>query len=320
MTGRAKSPLPSADAVADLFTAPGIAGTWMRFWFTPTSSRPLAIVRIATALLGLLLLWSYAGDLPAWFGPAGVLPADTVADWRGPFGWSLFDFATTPVAIHILLAITATVFGLLLVGLLTPITAVAAAVLWASLLNRGPMLAGPADDCLAILLWCLAIGPAAEYFSLDRLLHDRLGMAAPRPSWRARAALGLIQVHATAITLGALVAQLKGDAWWNGTAAWWLAAREGSRVVDLTAIFARSEFLTNAVTHAIPGFEIAFAVGIWFTATQQTVARIGLVAWPLIGVLAGEPLWGLVMAVYAAAIGTKMKATDGFISEKSASL
>ena len=95
--------------------------------------------------------------------------------------------------------------------------------------------------------------------------------------------------------------QLKGDAWWNGTAAWWLAAREGSPVVDLTGLFARSEFLTNAVTHAITGFEIAFAVGIWFTTTQQAVARIGLVAWPLIGVLADEPLWGIVMAVYAAA-------------------
>lgn len=301
-TSQARSGRREADPLADLFAAPGIGGTWMRFWFTPTSSRPLAIVRIATAAIGLLLLWSYAGDLLAWFGPDGVLPADTVADWRGPFGWSLFDFATTPAAVRILFAITAAIFGLLLVGLLTPITAVAAAVLWASLLNRGPILAGPADDCLAILLWCLAIGPAAEYFSLDRLLHDRLGMAAPRPLWRTRLSLGLIQVHATAITLGALLAQLKGDAWWNGTAAWWLTAREGSRAVDLTGLFARSELLTNAVTHAITGFEIAFAMGIWFTATQQTVARIGLVAWPVIGVLAGEPLWGLVMAVYAAAV------------------
>ena len=31
MTGQIKSPHPAADAVADLFAAPGIAGTWMRF-------------------------------------------------------------------------------------------------------------------------------------------------------------------------------------------------------------------------------------------------------------------------------------------------
>lgn len=311
MNAMPRSPRRDATTATDLFATPGVGGTWMRFWFTPTGSQPLAIVRIATALLGVLLLWSYVGDLQAWFGAEGILPAETVVAWRRPFGWrmpfglSLFNIATTPSAVHILFVITTAVFVLLLVGLLTPITAVVAAVLWASLLNRGPMLAGPADDCLAILLWCLAIGPAGEYFSIDRLLHDRMGMAAPRPSWRARVSLGLVQTHAAAIALGAVVAQLKGDAWWNGTAAWWLAARESSRVVDLTGLLARSEFLTNAITHAIMFFEIVFAAGIWFAATQRTVARVGLLAWPLIGLVAGEPLWGLVMAVYAAAIVTK---------------
>ncbi len=311
MNAMPRSPRHDATTATELLATPGIGGTWMRFWFTPTGSQPLAVVRIATALLGVLLLWSYVGDLQAWFGAGGILSADTVVAWRRPPGWwmpfgvSLFDIATTPLSLRILFAITTAVFGLLLVGLLTPITAAAAAVLWASLLNRGPMLAGPADDCLAILLWCLAIGPAGEYFSIDRLLHDRMGMAMPRPSWRARVSLGLIQTHAAAIALGAAVAQLKGDAWWNGTAAWWLVARESSRVVDLTGLLARSEFLTNAMTHAIMFFEIVFAAGIWFAATQRTVARVGLLAWPLIGLVAGEPLWGLVMAVYAAAIVTK---------------
>lgn len=311
MNAAPRLPHRNATGATDLFVTSGVGGTWVRFWFTPTGSQPLAVVRIATALLGLLLLWSYAGDLQTWFGPEGILPADIVAAWRrplnwgSPFGLSLFDIATTPSAVQMLFVITTAVFGLLLVGLLTPITAVAAAVLWASLLNRGPMLAGPADDCLAILLWCLAIGPAGEYFSIDRFLHDRMRMATPQPSWRARVAVGLIQVHAAAISLGAALAQLKGDAWWNGTAAWWLAAREGSRVIDMTGLFARSEFLTNAVTHAITCFEVAFAAGIWFASTRRMVARVGLLAWPLVGLVAGEPLWGMVMAVYALAIVMK---------------
>ena len=57
----------------------------------------------------------------------------------------------------------------------------------------------------------------------------------------------------------------------------------------------------NAVTHAIVLFEIAFAVGLWFAATQRTVARVGLVAWPLVGMVAGEPFWGLTMASLALA-------------------
>lgn len=291
-------PADQASSAAALFAAPGIGGTWMRFWFTPADGRPLAIVRIAAAALGLALLGTFAPDAITWFGPGGVLPVETVAAWRGPSGFSLFDLASTASAVRILMGLTAAAFGLLLVGLLTPLAAIAAAVLWASLLNRGPMLAGPADDCLAILLWCVAIGPCGGHASIDRLLRDRRGMAPPMPSWRARLALGLIQVHAAAIAAGAAVAQLKGDVWWNGTAAWWLAARGPASLVDATGAFTRSELLVNAVTHAIIGFEIVFAVGLWFAASQRIVGRIGLVAWPLVGLLAGEPLWGLVMAAF----------------------
>jgi hypothetical protein len=283
---------------ADPFTTPGLGGTWMRFWFTPADGRPLAIVRIAAATIGLLLLWTFVGDAIAWFGPAGVLPAESVAAWRGPSGFSILDFASTAGDVRILLAMTAVAFGLLLIGLLTPVAAIAAAVLWASLLNRGPMLAGPADDCLAILLWCVAIGPSGECLSVDRLVRDRRGMPPPAPSWRSRLSLGLIQVHAAAIAIGATLAQLKGDVWWNGTAAWWLAARGDTPFVDLTGAFTRSEFLMNAVTHAIIGFEIAFAAGLWFAASRRHLARIGLVAWPLIGLVAGEPMWGIVMAAF----------------------
>jgi hypothetical protein len=255
-------------------TADRIADTWSRFWFTPVDPRPLVAVRILTALLGLALMWSYVGDLQAWFGPDGMLPVETAAALRPTAGWSLYDFATTTTAVWTLFVATAVALGVLGVGLLPPFGAGAAAILWASLLNRGPVLAGPADDCLAVLLWCLVVA-----------------------AFSATIARGLLQVHAAAIAVAAAVAQLKGDVWWDGTAAWWLAARAESRVVDLTGIFRGSEYLMNLVTHAIPTFEILFAIGLWFAATQPLAARAGLVAWPLIGLLAGQPLWGLAVAI-----------------------
>jgi hypothetical protein len=251
-----------------------IADTWNRFWFTPVDPRPLAAVRVLTALLGLTLLWSYAADLQTWFGPAGMLPVETVAGLRPPAGWSLYDLATTSTAVWAVFAATAVAFVVMGAGLVPRLSTAVAAVLWASLLNRGPVLAGPADDCLAVLLWCLV----AAAFS------PALGR-------------GLLQVHAAAIAAAAAVAQLKGDVWWDGTAAWWLAAREESRLVDLTGLFRASEYLMNLVTHAVPVFEILFAIGLWFTATQPLVARAGLVAWPLIGVLAGQPAWGVALAI-----------------------
>ena len=289
MTGHERAAVAAA-------SSSGLEATWNRFWFEPADPRPLAVVRMLTGALALALLSSYTADLVAWFGPQGMIPADAAAPWRSPLGWSLFDFATTPDSLRLLLAVTGIVLGLLAVGLATPLVSLAAAILWASLLHRGPMLAGPADDCVAVLLWCLAIGQSGGAWSLDRWFRGSREPAAA--SIRSRIALSLIQVHAAAITVASLLAQLKGDVWWDGTAAWWLTARTDSRLVDLAGLFTRSEYLCNLVTHAITGFELAFAVGLWFAATQTIVARIGLVAWPLIGLLAGEPSWGLAMAIF----------------------
>lgn len=279
-------------------TGTGMGTTWNSYWFTPEDARPLAVVRILAAGLGLALLWSYAGDLHAWFDPHGMIPVETATAWRSPFGASLYDVATTPGGVTVLFAVTVGAFMLLLVGLVTPVAAILSAVLWASLMHRGPMLAGPADDCLSVLLWCLAIGPSGGRWSVDRLLAARAGRPAPGPSVRAAVALGLMDVHAVAITVAGVLAQLKGDVWWDGTAAWWLAARIDSRIVDLTGPFASSAYLLNLVTHAITAFQVAFAIGIWFAPTKRVLGRIGLVAWPLVGLLAGEPAWGLAMAIF----------------------
>jgi hypothetical protein len=191
------------------------------------------------------------------------------------------------------------VFALLMVGFATPVVAPLAAVLWASLLHRGPMLAGPHDDCLSILLWCLAIGPAGEHLSLDSWLGGRVNRSVPAAGWRTSISQGLLQVHATAIAVAAVLAQLKGDTWWNGLAAWYLATGPRSGAAGLVPLLERSEYLTNLLTHGVTAFEILFAVGLWCGPTQRFVARIGLLGWPLVGLLAGEPLWGLAMALFA---------------------
>lgn len=278
--------------------APASLGAiWLQFWFAPRPVRPLAIVRILTAALGLLLAWSYAADLQAWFGPDGMIPRDVAVAWRPRWAASLFDLAATPAAVTAAFAVLLLALVCLLVGFGSRLAAAAAAVLWASLLHRGPMLAGPADDCLSVLLWCLVASPCGGGLSIDRMLAARAGRGDPGASPWASVGLGLVQVHASAITLAALLAQLKGDAWWNGTAAWWLASRAGA--ADLRGLYLGSEYLMNLVTHAIVAFEIAFAGGLWIAATRRTVARVALVAWPVIGVLAGEPLWGLAMAIFA---------------------
>jgi hypothetical protein len=282
-------------------SASGLAAVgreWETFWFAPADSRPLALVRIGAGLLALAAWWSYAADLQTWFGPEGLLPADVVRAWRADWGFSFFDLATTRAAVTAAYALTGVVFALLVVGAATPLVAPLSAVLFASLLHRGPMLAGPADDCLSVLLWCLAIGPVGRHSSVDRWLADRAGATPPGLEPRAGICRGLLQVHAAAITAAVAIAQLKESAWWEGSAAWYLVAAAAGLRGALAGLFAESEYLTNLVTHAITVLAIVSALGIWFAPTQRLVARIAVVAWPLVGFLAGEPLWGLTLALF----------------------
>jgi hypothetical protein len=273
-----------------------VGDAWLAFWFTPADPRPLAAVRMLTGLLGLALAGSYAADLEAWFGPGGMIPPSASGQVTPTV--SLFAAATSSLALNTLFGVLVAALVAVTFGLASRLACLVAAVLWAALLNRGPVLAGPADDCVAVLLWCLVLGPSGAVWSIDRWIGDRRGAPPAAVSPWARVALGLVRVHAVAITAGMLLSQLKGDVWWDGTAAWWLAARSQSRLVDLTGLYRGSEYLMNLVTHAIVGFEILFAGGLWFDATRRLVARAGIVAWPLIGILAGEPFWGLAMAIF----------------------
>ena len=274
-----------------------IGQTWESYWFLPSAGRSLAIVRIMTGMLGLFLCTSYAIDLPDWFGPSGWLPADSVAAWRSPFAFSVFDACATNAAATSTFYGLVFLFVLLTIGFVTPVTSLLAALGWASLLHRGPMLAGPADDGVAVILWCLVIGASGEYFSVDAVLHRKFDWHPPRFRVRSRIAVGLLQVHAAVISGAALLSQLKGDVWWNGTAVWWIATRKPGRLLDTTDVLLQSEYLCNVLTHGIILWEALVVGGIWFASTQKVIARAGLVIWPIVGVLTFCPLWGVVMAV-----------------------
>lgn len=291
----------SAAASAGTSAAAGLGGAWLRFWFTPSDPRPLAVTRIGVGLLGLILLWSYAADLERWFGADGVVSPGVAVAWASEEGAVATALARAVVAPRVVWFAAVGAYVAVLIGFGGSIAAVVAAIAWSALLHRGPMLAGPADDCLAVLTWCVAVGPATATLSLDRLLAARRGMPAVAASWRASVAIGLLAVHASAIAAAAALAQLKGDVWWDGTAAWWLAARPESRLIDLTGAYAAATYLMNLVTHAIPAFEIAFAVGIWWPLVRRPLTLAGLVAWPVIGAVVGEPWWGAALAVFCIA-------------------
>jgi len=289
-----------------------ISDAWTRFWFTPADPRPLALIRIAAGCLALALWWSYAADLETWFGADGMLPSRSLGSWRSPWGGSVFDLAATPRMLRGIHLVGGVVLLALAAGLFTPVASLLAPLVFASILQRGPMLAGPADDLVVLILWCLAIGRCGDAFSLDRLFFARHANPSAG-SFRNRIAVSLLRVHASLLTIAALLAQLKGDVWWDGTAAWWLAARGGDRTIDLTGPLAASLYATNLLTHAVTLFEAAFAIGVWCVPLRRLLVPVAVVGWPLVGLLAGEPFWGLGMAILALAFREAADRTGGGI-------
>jgi len=68
--------------------------------------------------------------------------------------------------------------------------------------------------------------------------------------------------------------------------------------VDLTGLLLRSEYLCNLLSQGIVAWELFFAIAIFFAPTQRLVARTAVVAWPVIGLLIAEPIWGLTLACF----------------------
>ena len=266
---------------------------WEQFFFSPANSLPLTIIRILAGIEMMFLWWSWSPDLQQWFGPNGLISQDLLQQWRGGWAFSIFDRTTTESSLWAAYGAGFVAFFMLTAGVATTGAAVAAIFFWISLLHRGPMLAGSADDVMTIVLFCLVIGPSGAQISVDRMIGwNRQELV----SWRAGLALSLLKLHAVAITASSLLAQLRGDVWWDGTAAWWMVSRIESSLIDLTWI-SQSQYLINILTHAITAFEFVFIFGVWNKKMCPYVAGAALVCWPLIGLLAGEIPWGIAMAI-----------------------
>jgi len=281
---------------------------WNRFWFTPSDPLPLGVVRVLTALVALGVYLTYLPDLDQFFGPDGLLSRDFVLQLRGNVPvFSMFDYAQTSGELHAFFWLGATAIGLLLTGLFTRVTSVLALVAMLSIVDRGPVLARPVDDILAMLMFYLCLGPCGRTLSLDAWLRRLragsreaavLEAAAPTPSWGATVSLRLMQVHLAAIYGAMAVAKMKGSVWWDGTAVWGLIARPESRLVDLTAMASpHFDYLVNSWTHSIVAFELCFALLIWNRLARPLLLALALPIWIGTALLTGMVSFALVMLV-----------------------
>jgi hypothetical protein len=192
------------------------------------------------------------------------------------------------------------VLAAMTVGLLTRINTILSLAVVLSYVHRAPVITGPLEPVLTMLLCYLCLGPAGRHFSLDRWFGLWRGKdaaliePAAEKSWSANLALRLIQVHVVGFYLLLALSQLAGPAWWNGRATWFLLAHADSRIIDLSSLHSAS-FVLDLFTHAVVLFELAFAVLIWNRTARPLLLLIAVPMWLLLAVISGELGLGAVM-------------------------
>jgi hypothetical protein len=286
-----------------------IGAAWNRFWFTPTPATTLGAMRVAVGLMSLYAIATYAPDLERWFSPDGMLPSaliqelfrappDPDAAWHEQFGqWSLFDYLPTgwlwPAYWLSLVALAMYTLGL---GGRT--IAILAVVIVLSYFSRVPPTAGEFEIILAILLFYLCIGRAADAFSVMSLLK-RNSTLVPRPSALAASntiALRLLQIHLAAVHLLMGWSQLAGPegSWWSGEGIWLVAMRPGMALVDFSFLTDHPR-VVGAWSHIITLYLLGLPVLVWIRLARPLVLAVGVFVWISVAAASGWVMFCLAM-------------------------
>ncbi|NMO88639.1 HTTM domain-containing protein [Actinomycetospora sp. TBRC 11914] len=233
-------------------------GAWERFFFTPESTAPLAVFRIAYGIVITLWTLTQLPHLFVFYGPDGVLPTPPAVS-AGQWG-VLTMVNSVPVLAVVWLATLLSGLALL-VGTSPRIAAIVLLVGMVALTRRDPYVLNSGDILLRVLAVYLVFAPSAESLSWDRWRRDREHFwEFPR---RAPWAMRMLQVQLSVIYLAAVWAKLQGDVWRNGT-----AITYALRMLDQLRL-------------PTPGFVAGSPLLVeWFTfGTLLTELSIGLFVW-----------------------------------------
>jgi hypothetical protein len=283
----------------------GFGAAWNRFWFTPRSPRPLALVRCLAGAIALYTIATYTPDLQRFFGPGGVAPLETVREIQTNTDratrFSVLDYVETPSALWTVHGVSLLVLTTFILGLFSRLMAVASLVVVLSYFHRGPMLTAFLEPVLAFTLFYLCLGPSGAVYSLDQWRKSRQANAPPlQPSVSAAVATRLLQVHLAILYAMMALGKLTADVWWDGTGVWWLIARPESRLIDLTGLHA-SPYVVNLWTHSIVLFEVLFPLLIWNRTARPLLLAWSGVHWGLLALVCGQPTFALLVAALGVA-------------------
>lgn len=272
------------------------------FFFQPTTSHTLAIIRILTGTMIAYIHFVWMLDLEAFMGPHALvdnqlwhtLHRDRVLDAK----WTYLSLIESMplIWIHELLAMGA---GLLLaLGFKTRLFSVLAWFLTLMTVHRMTGMLFGLDQIVIMLAMYLCIARSGELWSVDAWLHRRsLGdYVESEASWSNTFATRFMQLHLCVIYLFGGIGKMRGDMWWDGSATWYSAAAYEYQSLDLTWI-GYSPFLASVVTHMTVFWELSYCALIWPKWTRPLMLGIALLVHGGIALFLGMMTFGFMMLV-----------------------
>lgn len=268
-----------------------LADAWTRFWFEPTPTSTLAVVRIAFGAVVTVWALSLAPDLLDLFSDRGILPSG--ADRRYSIDpLSRFPGTALLVGLYALLVVAAVC---LTVGYRSRLAAVVVFLAVLSFERRNPFVFNSGDLLLLNFAFFLMLAPTGVSLSVDRWRRERERFwdFPPRAPW----ALRLVQVQLSVVYVGSVWAKLRGTTWNDGTAIGYvLRLRDVNRFVWPAAV-SQSLLLVNVMTYGTILLELALAVLVWRRRARPWVLLLGVMMHFLVELSVLVGFFGVVLLV-----------------------
>ena len=291
-------------------------GAVTRFFLAPAWPTPLAVLRIGLALV---LLVQAALIAPTFFvlyersgALHGAVPDELARPGLPYLEWLIRTLGRVGMSEPTILVST----GLIYVASLTALllgwrTRMAAVVAWFTHLTLMMTANGTnhgANNFGNIFLFYLIWIPSGAALSMDRLA----GRASLGPTWEARLALRVIQLHLCMISLAGGLMKASGEPWWDGDAIWRSLMLPEYRQYDFCWL-ADHPWVARLSGWMVIVVESGYSIFIWPRRTRRIwiLATVGMHLG--IALLMGLGVFGALMIAFTvAAFGVSAEPGRGF--------
>jgi hypothetical protein len=251
----------------------GVAGAWNRFWFEPTSTSTVAVVRIAFGVVILGWAVSLAPDLFAFYSDDGILPSQP-EDYPGTGAWGLLGIFESDLAVVVVYLLLLLASLAVIVGIQARIASLVLFVCVLSFTRRDPWILNSGDLFLRVLAFYLVFAPTGAALSVDawRKSREHFWEFPLRAPW----ALRLIQVQLTILYLAAVWAKARGSLWNDGTAVSYALRIGDLERFPVPDFVTDSLILSNLMTYGTLATELAIPILVWNRRLRPWVLLFGV--------------------------------------------